>query len=171
MLNNVLFKGNRIYSHPLLQVNYTTYNLRCESDTVNPCINHRDIMLLAPTDRSTCHPFCYTRVLGIFHANVVFVGSESSDYQSRHLEFLWVRWFELVEAPAGGRDDYSLDKGKFMPMDLPDAYGFVDPVDVLRCCQLIPAFADRRLRPDGSAVSQSAASGDGNDWKYYYINR
>lgn len=49
-----------------------------------------------------------------------------------------------------------------------DAFGFVDPADMLRGCHVIPSFADGQLHPDGVAISHCV--GDSNDWKYYYIN-
>ena len=58
---------------------------------------------------------------------------------------------------------------RFIPMQSTDAFGFVDPADVLRCCHLMPAFADGRPHPDRISTSQLA--GDADDWKYYYINR
>ena len=168
MPNDVVFKGNRFYSHFLLQINYTTYDLRHETDTVNPCTDHHDIMLLAEDGGKSSHPFCYARVLGIYHTNIIFTGPESKDYQSRRLEFLWVRWFELLAAPAGW-DQCSLDKGRFIPMHREDAFGFVDPADILRCCHLIPAFADGKQHPDGITLSQNSC--DADDWKYYHVNR
>ena len=36
-----------------------------------------------------------------------------------------------------------------------DAFGFVDPADVLRSCHLIPAFADGRQHLDGATVSRN----------------
>ena len=51
MLGHVIFKGNCIYWHPLLQINYTTYDLRRETDSVNPRTDHWDIMLLTCRDR------------------------------------------------------------------------------------------------------------------------
>ena len=169
----MLFKGNQFYSHALLRINYTTYDLRHENDSINPRTDHCNIMLLAQNDGSgsaTSHPFCYARVLGIYHANIILTGPESSDYQSRRLEFLWVRWLELLEiAPAAGFEDCSLDKGRFVPTDLEDAFGFVDPADVLRSCHLVPAFADGQQRVDGIATSRN--SRDSDEWKHYYINR
>ncbi|KIJ59331.1 hypothetical protein HYDPIDRAFT_46993, partial [Hydnomerulius pinastri MD-312] len=164
----VVFKGNRIYSHPLLRINYTTYNLHREMDTVNPRTDHHDIMLLAHAGGPERHPFCYAHILAIYHANVVFTRPESRDYQARRFEFLWVRWFQLLDTPAGWEHS-SLDKERFMSMDQADVYGFVDPSDVLRCCHLVLVFADGRLHPDGVAISRNAR--DSDDWKYYYINR
>ncbi|KIK16607.1 hypothetical protein PISMIDRAFT_113057 [Pisolithus microcarpus 441] len=53
-------------------------------------------------------------------------------------------------------------------MDWADTFGFVDPADVLRCCHLIPSFADGRLHPDSVATSCNAHESE--DWKVYYIN-
>ena len=127
-------------------------------------------MLLSQNDDSSAisHPFCYARVLGIYHANVVLTGPESRDYQSRRLEFLWVRWFEILESPAGW-EHYSLDKGRFVPMHRAGAFGFIDPADMLRCCHLIPTFADEKQHLDDIAISLNTC--DADDWKYYYINR
>lgn len=169
-LNQVIFKGGRMYRHTLFRINYTTYDLRRESDTVNPSTDRRDIMMLAHESGPNHHPFCYARVLGVFHANVIFIGPGSKDYLSRRLEFLWVRWLQIPELPATvGWDQHILDKGKFLPMNSGDAFGFVDPADVLRGCHLLPSFADGRLRPDRIAASRSAH--DADDWNYYYINR
>jgi len=54
-------------------------------------------------------------------------------------------------------------------MHTADAFGFIDPADVLRCCHLIPAFADGKQHIDGIGISRN--SRDADDWKYYYINR
>ena len=89
-LNHVLFKGNKMYRHHLLRINYTTYDLQRESDSVNPHTDHRDIMLLSNSDGKD-HPFSYAWVLGIFHANVIYTRPGSKDFLSCRIEFLWVR--------------------------------------------------------------------------------
>ncbi|EGO05006.1 hypothetical protein SERLA73DRAFT_45288, partial [Serpula lacrymans var. lacrymans S7.3] len=53
-------------------------------DIVNPHTPHQDIMVLANTDAAddrspTLHPFLYARSLSIFHANVVYIGSNLLD--------------------------------------------------------------------------------------------
>ena len=167
-LTHVLFKGNKIYRHRLLRINYTTYDLQREFDAINPRTDHRDIMLLSSSD-GNCHPFCYARVLGIFHANVIYTGPGYKDFQSRRIEFLWVRWFEVIQDHSPLWEQQALDIVRFLPMADKDAFGFVDPANVLRGCHIIPAFADGRLHPDGVALSRSAT--DSDDWKRYYINR
>ncbi|KAF8834372.1 hypothetical protein BDN67DRAFT_992676 [Paxillus ammoniavirescens] len=80
-LGQVVLKGERIYRHNLFRINYTTYDVRRAQDSVNPLTDHRNIVLLSP--EPSVHPFCYARVLGIYHANVIYIGPGSKDYQSR----------------------------------------------------------------------------------------
>ena len=155
-LNQVVFKGDHIYRHHLCCINYTTYDVRRAQDTINPHTNHRDIMLLAPLE--SAHPFLYARVLGIFHTNIIYTGPGLKDYFPRHLEFLWVCWFKVMDVPAGW-EHTALDSLRFVPMSQDDAYGFVDPASVLRSCHLIPVFSGGRMHPDGISVSQNARDG------------
>ena len=166
-LNHVVFKGNKIYRHRLLRINYTTYDLQREFDSINPHTDHRDIMLLSNLDGD--HPFCYARVLGIFHANIIYTGPGSKDFKSRRIEFLWVRWFEVIQDCFSLWEQLALDTVWFLPMDNKDAFDFVDPTNVLRGCHIIPSFADGQLHADGVAMSRWA--NDSDDWKRYYINR
>ena len=167
-LSHVLFKGNRIYRHRLLRINYTTYDLQRDFDSINPRTNHRHIMLLSDSD-DNAHPFSYARVLGIFHANIIYTGPGSRDFQSRRIEFLWVRRFEVLQDNFLAWEQHALDMVRFLPMADEDAFGFVDPTDVLRSCHIIPSFADGRLHLDRNARSRCA--GDSDDWKRYYVNR
>jgi hypothetical protein len=89
---SISFANNRMYRHKVMRVNYTTYDLRREQDSLNPR-THADIMLLAHEDEEstqTAHPYWYARVLGIFHVYAIRAGA--SLHQER-MEFLWVRWF------------------------------------------------------------------------------
>ena len=81
------------------------------------------------------------RVLGIFHANIIYTGPGSKNFLSHRIEFLWVRWFEIIQECLGW-EQRALDTVKFLPMADEDAFGFVDPANVLRACHMIPSFAD-----------------------------
>jgi len=140
-LNHVLFKGDWIYCHHLLRVNYTTYDLQWEFNSINPHTNHCNIMLLSSSD-GDCHPFCYARVLGIFHANIIYTGPGTKDFQSWQIEFLWVQWFEVIQDHSPLWEQQALDTVRFLPVADKDAFGFVDPANVLRGCHVIPAFGD-----------------------------
>jgi len=126
--SQVVFKRDHIYCHHLFCINYTTYDVRHAQDTIHPCTNHHDILLLAPLDSP--HPFLYAHILGIFHVNVIYTGPGVKDYLPRCLEFLWVHWFEVVDVLAGW-EHLVLDLLRFTPMSQEDAYGFVDPANIM----------------------------------------
>ncbi|KIK20526.1 hypothetical protein PISMIDRAFT_105552, partial [Pisolithus microcarpus 441] len=149
-----------IYRHPLFCINHTTYDLHRETDSINPQTAHQDITLLADGDGSGKHLFCYAHVLGIYHVNVTYISPRTRDYQSQRQDILWVCWFELLP------DQHS---ARFVPMDQANAFGFVDPMDMLWCCHLIPSFADGRSHPD--SIGRSCNAHDSKDWKVYYINQ
>ncbi len=62
--NSVCIRNNIIYHLATLCVNYTTYNMRQDFDTINP----------------KTHLFWYAAVLRIFHADVQYAGNDSQDF-------------------------------------------------------------------------------------------
>lgn len=83
------------------------------------------------------------------------------------MNFLWVRWLELVE--PGSWDLCRLDRVSYVTKKSTiDAFGFIDPSTVIRASHLIPAFSRGRV-PD-SGPTKGSDSPDG-DWESYYINR
>jgi hypothetical protein len=116
------------------------------------------------TTRSRAHRFRYARVLGVYHANVVYVGLGMVDYQPRRMEFLWVRWYR--HSIVGGWASRRLDCFHFPSVTQQDSFGFIDPSDVLRACHMIPAFAQEPLHLDGIGMSPLAR--DSSDWVTYY---
>lgn len=175
--NSIFFKRDTIYRHQLGRFNYTTYDVRRAQDVINPRTMHRCIMLLAqPESHLTSsssndinHQFLYAQVLGIYHANVIYTGPEMLDYEARRVEFLWVRWFSYEYAQTIHWDKLRLDRVRFPPMSSPQAFGFVDPNDVLRSCHIIPMFSKGRARIDRIGLSRCAR--DADDWSNYYVNR
>jgi hypothetical protein len=126
-------------------------------------------MVLNPTSSPSEHPFGYARVLGIYHANVVYIGRDDViDYQPRRLEFLWVRWYQ-VHGPLGGWATGLLDRVHFPPMSHEESFSFLDPADVLRGCHIVPAFSQGKVHADGMGMSHLAM--DSKDWKSYYVLR
>ena len=89
------------------------------------------------------------------------------DYQPHHLEFLWVCWFEVIEGHQK-QNVYKLDILHFIPMDVDNAFGFVNPIDVLRSCHLIPDFSRGKLHPN--CQIRLRACWDAHDAKQYYVN-
>lgn len=113
------------------------------------------------------HPFLYVRVLGIYHANVIYTAR--NDYTPRRMEFLWVRWFKYDQMRSVRWEDLKLDPLCFPPMAAEGAFGFVDPTDVIRSCHILPAFAKGRARMD--EVGLSVLAQDAKDWSRYCVNR
>lgn len=149
----ILFKNNWIYQHHLMQLNYITYDIHRAWDSINPNTNHQDIMLLANISNSNEHLFCYARVLGIFHANIIYNGPGLMNYQPHCLEFLWIHWFEVITSPKE-QDACGLDILHFVPMYRDDAFGFVNLSDVLRSS--IPDFLKGKLHSDCQPISRAS---------------
>lgn len=153
-----------------MRINYTTYNVRRKQDMINPRTSHCNIMVLADNEDLDDHPFLYARVIGIFHANVVYTGSQLADYTAHPYEFLWVRWFELdPKVSSGGWGSSKLDRLRFPPIAEPSSFSFLDPADVVRSCHIVPTFRLGRCHPDEKGLSHWAK--DVLDWRGYYLNR
>lgn len=126
--------------------------------------------LLSPGKRG--HQYRYAQVLGIYHVNIIYGGEQgrSTNYSPRRMEFLWVRWFDIVAStPAqSGWSAAVLDELRFVEINQEDAFGFVDPNDVLRACHVIPRFALGTLKPSSKT---SGFMGNKNNWESYFVNR
>lgn len=168
--DHVILKNHRIYRHQILRINYTTYDVRRTDDIFNPNTEHCDIMLLHRSesgDSEDRHRFCYGRIIGVYHANVQYIGPGMKDYLPRRMDFLHVRWLERVPQ----QDLHGLEALQFTDTGDPATFDFVDPADVLRGCHLIPAFKHGKLQREHDAMLPASIAGDSEDWNYYYINR
>lgn len=93
-IDAILIKNNCIYRHTTLQVNFTTYDVRRDMDTIHPqalrddslgfSLDKTGILVYTPA-LATTHP-CV--VLGVFHAQVLFGESQT------RVDFVWVRWLD-----------------------------------------------------------------------------
>ena len=154
-----------------MRVNYTTYDMRRDQDSINPR-THPDIMMLAPTGTDSGHPYLYARVLGIFHVHAYRAAhglNGDNDTPSRLLQVLWVRWFDLDTSAPGGFRRRRLHRLKWV--DVGDgAFGFVSPDQVLRAVHLIPAFAHGKSDDALPGYSLARLDFDGDeDWNFHYI--
>jgi hypothetical protein len=170
----VFLQNDRIYNHKLSRFHFTTYDVHRGTDIINPGTSRCNVMFLADEADGTeapsnPHCFLYARVLGIYHANVIYTGPDMCDYEARRLDFLWVRWYEVVDPASSGWASSRLDSVRFPPMNGENAFDFVDPKDVLRGCHVMPIFAKGMRHPDGVGVSRYAK--DAKDYNRYYIGR
>jgi hypothetical protein len=169
----VLIKDNNLYEHATLRVNYTTYDVRREQDTITPR-THRDIMVLAHEDERT-HPYWYAHVIRIFHVNVEYHDPVSHFCSPPTcMNFLFVRWFQHDNSLAGWASK-RLQRLEFIDQENSDmAFGFIDPDCVIRGTHLIPAFAhsstDKLLGPSFVWEWDRDTKHGNFDWCYYYVN-
>lgn len=173
-----------MYSHQTLQVNYTTYDMRRDQDTISVS-RHPDVMVLAPEEpdvpESEKHSYWYARVLGIYHILVRLSDAPDSGYQK--MEFLWVRWFGRESVELGGFKKRRLRRIGFVDCGDPGEFGFLDPSLVIRAVHLIPAFkcgkSDDALpgpsiarsfkKPEPGEEQRWRRSKD-VDWNVFYVN-
>ena len=169
--NRVCIISNKLFSVRTLHINYTTYDVCREQDTVNPH-THPFVMVKSGETAKNAHPFWYVQVLGVFHALVLDTGVESMVRSPQRVEFLWVRWLGIDPDHRSGFRHAHLPKMGFVPDDNPDAFGFLDPSHIIHGCHLIPAFADGKttsLMPyQGETLARTP--GEDEDWVYFYVN-
>ena len=67
--NTVRIAGEQIYRCKTIRINYTTYNVRRDGDTIN-LWTYPDIMVKSPETGLHAQPFWYARVIGIFYTSI-----------------------------------------------------------------------------------------------------
>lgn len=171
-LGHIHIVSDRIYEHKTMRLNYTTYDMRRDYDIVNPR-THADIMAVSPAFDDVSgtsddgHPFVYARILGIFHAEVIYT-APGQETTAHTMEFLFVRWYERDLSFPAGFQQRRLHRITFMAPTDPNAYGFLDPDDVIRSSHIIPAFAHGKYGP--TTPQPLVEHFNFSDWKYHYVN-
>ena len=146
-----------------MAINYTTYDGRRESETLNPR-THADIMTLS---RGDTHPYEYSRILGILRVKVMH---PSLGNRVQEVDMLWVRFYEFDSTYRAGLEAQRYYRVHFTRSASGEAFGFINPQDVLRATHLIPGFRCGRtkaLLP--SSLARWESEGD-EDWMYYHVN-
>jgi hypothetical protein len=165
--NAVIIPNNIIYSVQTMQVYYITYDLRREYDTINPR-THSDVMVLSG-ESAPRHPYWYARVLGIYHVEVWLTGNGGKLLKQR-LEILWVRWLAVLQGYRSGMRQARLPKIAFVEESDADAFGFLDPGQVIRGAHLLPAFTSGRgVSSLRQGKSLARPEGELDDWEALYV--
>ncbi|KAH6887797.1 hypothetical protein BKA70DRAFT_1461914 [Coprinopsis sp. MPI-PUGE-AT-0042] len=168
----VSIPDQQLHPHSLARIKYTTYDVRRDEDLVHLTSDRFNIMLRNHDYKPGVpglHPFRYAKVIGIYHANVSYIGPlgplEGTDYTAHRLDLLCVRWYEVVSAES----PYHLDQVRFLDIASKDAIDFVDPGDVLRVCHIVPRFSQGMVHSNEKDLS--AFLGNKSDWNSYFIMR
>ena len=74
--DQVLISEDKIFVHKVLQVNYMTYDLRHEQDSITT--RHPDVIVLSQETDEARHPYWYAHVIRIFHVNVRYYGDSNN---------------------------------------------------------------------------------------------
>lgn len=153
----------------MMRVNYTSYDVRQGQDSLN-ARNHADIMTLPRSDlEGADHPFEYARIIGIFHVDVL-LNIPGASTAPESYEVVWIRRYRIDPTYRGGFQRKRLYRVEFVPSSDDDAFGFLDPDEVIRASHIIPAFhygATEELL-SGTTVARDEREID--DWKCLYVN-
>lgn len=161
-----------VYQHQTLRINYTTYDGRRVQDHINTG-DHANIMMLAhePEEAENPHPYWYARVIGIYHASVLYNDPKSWNKQRNDMDFVWIRWLGPSENYTGGWKAKRLHRVGFVhPKDQSPLFGFLDPANIIRGVHLLPATHYGRSTCGLPPSIARPESDDNKDWNYFYVD-
>ena len=168
-IKSVRIMHDRLYTHKTMRINYDTYDMHRDQDTINPD-SHADIMMLAQADSE--HPYLYARVLSIFHVETLLMGSKGQRVQPtwKTMHVCFVRWFEV--------DLLNVRPCRPIPLRWAtteeDPFGFVAPDHVLRGCHLPPSAVYGRsdsALPGYSEARNAQQETDNLDWNRHCVGQ
>jgi hypothetical protein len=167
-LHSVIIMNDTIYRHKFIRVNYTTYDMRREQDSINTT-TRSDILMLSEDDKKKVHPYWYARIRGLFHARV-FLNIPGVPHQPQDIEFAWIRWLGVHYPHDSGWKAKRLPMVGFIaPGDGTDAFGFIDPKHIVRAAHLMPCRTQGRSDNGLGVTIVRDTEEDDQDWNYFYV--
>lgn len=158
-----------------MRINFTTYDVRRGEDVVHMDTPQCNVMLLNGCFKKDTgekeHQYLYGKVIGIFHANVSYVGTlpeganPYADSRFHRMDFTWIHRYNF----CGSTTEFKLDQVSMVPISSSNAFDFVDPADIVRAVHLIPRFSAGKLDPQIPRSPLSAV--DEESYEAYFINR
>ncbi|KIK17416.1 hypothetical protein PISMIDRAFT_111374, partial [Pisolithus microcarpus 441] len=156
---------NCIFMPKQLQLNFMTYDIRCDQDTLYS--GHGDtIMMCSCEEGASAHPFWYAQLIRACIFHVYYEGAQHT------MDMLWVHWLGVEPGYHWGINQAHLPKVSFVPdCESAGAFGFVDPALIIHACHLIPVFTEGQtdsLLCQGPSLAWPKDKVD--DWKSYHVN-
>jgi hypothetical protein len=169
----VRIAGEHIYRCSTLRINYTTYDVIRDTDTIKPG-SYPDIMVKSPETGPNAQPFWYAHVICVFHALVSSLHPSVREKLLRRMDFLWVRWLGFEP----GRYRYGIRYAQLPKIDFvestdPYVFTFLDPAQAIRGVHLIPVFSKGHtsaLLPTAKSIARVLNPENNNDWVNFYVN-
>jgi len=165
MDERVFIKDDTLYEHPILTIDYTTYDLKRERDSIHLNFGNQAVVVYSPTSRDG-EPWLYAYVVAVYH----LFASTAANPEPKRLEFPWVRWMQRDPLQLRGPNASQYTRISFIPdLGVPgEAFGFIDPSHIIRGCHLIPTFDLQKTR---DRLGPSMARDAKGDWRAFYANR
>jgi hypothetical protein len=167
----------RLYAHQLMRLDYPTYDVRRNQDVIHVQTDRSNVMFLNPLafpkptdpphDGPVPHPYLYAKVIGIYHANVAYVGTlpnGTRDLSTHRIDFVWIHQYDILRSDT----EFALDSLALQSITSNSALGFLDPLKIARSVHLIPQFSGGKLDPP---LPPSKCVPAQDTWSAYYINR
>lgn len=162
--------SDTLYRHKTLELNYTTYDMQQDKDTIYQRL-HPDVMILSDDEE---HPYLYGRVLDLFHVDVKNNGPSSMLEVDAivTVPFAWVRWFRLDTHghSQSGFIHLRYPSVSFYDCSHPDAFGFIHPDEIIRAVHLIPRFRFGHTADYLGVPSEARPEGEEDDWTHFSVN-
>jgi hypothetical protein len=154
-----------------IRFNYTTYDVRRDQDSLSSR-TQSDLMVLSNSEdeeEKLLHPYWFGRIISIFSVRVLIDDEDINAVNTvRTFDVLIVRWFgNSIDGDCGVHTGLMPRIG-FLPAEDKNAFGFVNPDDVIRSVHLIPAMGWGQT--DEYMGSSIARTWEEKDWLYYYVN-
>jgi len=147
--HRVIIKKDQLNLHQFVRINYTTYDLRREQDTLKAGGTNCDIVMLAneddDTDGDNAHfPLWAARVIHVIHVDACLKTSQNERWaKPKRIDILYVRYFAIDDGTTPDRlPRFAFAETEGEDGNLAPITGFVDPGRVLRGVHMIPSFRD-----------------------------
>lgn len=140
-------------------------------------VRDADIMVLLDEGEEVAdeerNPYAYAHLLAVGHMMVRYNGPGGettgifADGRYHRMDILRVRWYEQDNSYTAGWRARRLPRLSLAPSSDRFAYGFLDPLDVIRGCHIMPAF--RFDDPKASLGGLELGEDNTEVHKYYYV--